>query len=129
MIKAQDALEWLKKAASPEDEGERKATMGSQRVIIDSNSEIPLLLAAFFSFGKTEGEFPDIPDLVPMSHWNLWLLSNKKPCPISQWILASGLPDAPHVRRAIDLLVRNKIVIADGTMSAAALQFLESRAR
>jgi hypothetical protein len=58
-----------------------------------------------------------------------WVWSRLEPDPIPVWIGLAGLPDAPHIRRAVSLAVDNRIVLPDGTLSSWALVYVQQQAR
>ncbi len=58
-----------------------------------------------------------------------WLFSRIEPDPVDRWIELAGLPDAPHVRRACQVAIDNKIVLADGKLSKAAETWTKRAAR
>lgn len=58
-----------------------------------------------------------------------WVWSRLEPDPVPAWIALAGLPDAPHVRRAVGLAVDNRIVLPDGSLSSWALVYIQQQAR
>jgi hypothetical protein len=57
------------------------------------------------------------PPETPPGHRFRWLFARIEPDPIPEWIAASGLPDAPHVRRACQVAIVNRMVLPDGTLA------------
>lgn len=53
-----------------------------------------------------------------------WYWSRLTPDPIPAWIKVSGLPDAPYVRRAIQVAIDNRMVHPDGAVSTWTNAFL-----
>jgi hypothetical protein len=69
------------------------------------------------------------PEGLPASEHERWLWSRVEPEPEPLWAEAAGLPDAPHVRRAMRVLMDNCAVFPDGTMSTWSDRFLRESAK
>jgi len=84
------------------------------------------LVAAWTSMQLQEDEDPDeeCPPDTP-AHLRLrWLWARIEPDPTAAWIEMSGLPDAPHVRRACRVLQDNGVVHPDGDVAASVRTFM-----
>jgi len=57
-----------------------------------------------------------------------WLWAGINPAPEPLWAQVAGLPDAAHVRRAMQVLQDNCVVFPDGNMSKWAIKYLEASA-
>jgi len=58
-----------------------------------------------------------------------WYWARLEPDPIPAWIARSGLPDAPHVRRACATLIDNRMVHPDGVVSRWVKQYLSGQVK
>lgn len=65
-----------------------------------------------------------VPEGLPEMHHLRWYWAMLEPDPIPQWIAVSGLPNAPHVQRAVFTAIDNRIVLPDGTISHWANEYL-----
>lgn len=68
------------------------------------------------------------PESLNRSMHNRWMWSRVEPEPEPLWAEAAGLPDAPHVRRAMRVLQENGAVFPDGTLSTWVEKFLAKQA-
>jgi hypothetical protein len=73
--------------------------------------------------------FEELPPGLPEDAHERWLWARVEPDPLPLWIAASGLPDAPHVRRAMQVLIENCAVFPDGKASMWVEKFLTEQAR
>jgi hypothetical protein len=69
------------------------------------------------------------PDDLPATEHERWVWARVEPDPEPLWIEAAGLPDAPHVRRALRVLMDNGAVFPDGQMSQWTERFLRESAK
>jgi len=58
-----------------------------------------------------------------------WLWARVEPAPEPLWSAVAGLPDAPHVYRAMRVLQDWGVVFPDGTLSVWAQRLLTSKAK
>ena len=69
------------------------------------------------------------PPDTPATHYGRWLWSRIEPEPEPIWAEIAGLPDAPHVRRAMHTLQQIGAVFPDGTLSALVWDYLRARSK
>lgn len=67
------------------------------------------------------------PPDTPATHRERWLWARVEPEPERVWAEVAGLPDAPHVRRAMNTLQRICAVFPDGTLSRFVFRYLKKR--
>lgn len=72
--------------------------------------------------------FEAVPDAIPKEDHLRWLWSRVEPEPNALWAEAAGLPNAVHVRRAMNVLRDNCAIFPDGKMSQWAHQWLRAQA-
>jgi hypothetical protein len=101
--------------------------------LLASDPTLGKLIAAWPNVArKIEDEtnpFENTPEELPAREHERWLWARIEPEPESMWAEAAGLPDAPHVRRAMRVLQDNGAVFPDGTMSQWASRFLVESAK
>ncbi len=68
------------------------------------------------------------PDETPTDKMLRWLWSRIEPDPIPGWIERTGLPDAPHTRRACQVLIDNAMALPDGTLAESVDTFIAAHA-
>ena len=71
----------------------------------------------------------ECPADLPLAVRLRWVWSLMEPDPVPAWISFAGLPDAPHVRRAVMLAIDNRIVLPNGVLSTWAQVYIQQRAR
>jgi hypothetical protein len=71
----------------------------------------------------------ECPASLPVAIRLRWVWSRLDPDPVPVWITYAGLPDAPHIRRLVQMAMDNRIVFPDGTLSQWATVYLQREAR
>jgi hypothetical protein len=69
------------------------------------------------------------PEDTPATHRERWLWARVEPEPESVWAEVAGMPDAPHVRRAMRTLQKIGAVFPDGTLSKYVWRYLRAQAK
>ena len=69
------------------------------------------------------------PPDTPATHHERWLWSRVEPDPEPVWAEVAGLPEAPHITRAMRVLQQIGAVFPDGTTSRLVTDLLQARAK
>lgn len=93
------------------------------------NKELAHLLAAWPNVPRSSFDEDADCTLVPSHAQVRWLWSILDPDPVPIWIQYAGLPDAPHVRRAVSMAIDNRLAHPDGKISYHARKLVQSTAR
>ena len=68
-----------------------------------------------------------VPPDLPVEDRVRWLWARVEPAPEPLWCEVAGLPDAPHIQRAMRVLQDMRCVFPDGTLSQWAEQYIRER--
>jgi len=67
------------------------------------------------------------PQMTPRDLEVRWLWALVEPDPLPRWIEVAGLPYAPHVIRACNVLIDHEAVLPDGTLSVIVEQYIQRK--
>ena len=100
--------------------------------MLDTDPVLARLVSVFQAIGNCIPDDPnpdeECPEATPGHLQIRWVWSRLNPDPVSMWIEASGLPDAPHIRRACYVAIDTAMVYSDGCMAGWVSAFLKQRA-
>lgn len=94
-------------------------------LILDQDPTVQRLVSVWGSVARSPFPYTaPCPPALPEARHVRWMWAMLEPDPIPAWVEMSGLPDAPHVRRACFVAIDNCMVYPDGTVSRWASQYL-----
>lgn len=99
--------------------------------LLVNDPDLERLVAVWANVPLPPDPNPDEECPLDLPEWSRlrWVWSRLEPDPVPVWIALAGLPDAPHIRRAVALAVDNRIALPDGTLSQWALVYVQQQAR
>jgi len=100
-------------------------------VLLESDRTLAKLIAVWGNVPVSADPDPaeEYPAGLPESLQWRWVWSRLDPDPCPTWIAYAGLPDAPHIRRTVQLAIDNRIVFPDGSLSSWASVYLQRVAK
>lgn len=107
--------------------------VGVPTLLMHSHDKLlPRLVAAWLPAARRLSN-PSIGEVIPSSlppvARTRYLWAGIEPDPVEVWAETAGLPLAPHVERAMLVLLDHGVIFPDGTISAWAVRYLDAEAK
>jgi hypothetical protein len=127
-MKARELLAEIK-SRDAEGEAQNPANFGAV-LLLSQDPTLARLVACFGNTPLSTDSDPEeeCPAVLTLSDRIRWYWARLEPDPVPAWIALAGLPDAPHVRRAVQVCIDNRMVHPDGTVSRWASRYLSGMA-
>ena len=117
-----DHVEWLK--------SQDEANVGVPTMLANSPHKVlPKLCAAWLAVSRrltNAALIEELPEGLPATERTRYLWASIEPDPVPIWAEAAGLPNAPHIERAMLTLLDCGIIFPDGEISQWAKRYMKA---